>query len=416
MKKIILILMMFLLCACGSNAVDLNELNNDDTDSTTTSLDFIEPVGTESVFKYLNDDTKSLLYKANDNKSLDNSTLQNLGKELIGVQIVSYDGQTINLSDYKDSKLVIEVVASWCSHCKDQALNYNDELLNALGEDATLIQYFANGDSSNVESFYKEVGVDIPSDIIVGLNDNDVSNKLVDAYGLEMTPTFYFFNNGILTWTTTGTVSASKYELFKDVAFDNALDLNKLTDSDGVSILDYIRDEDDVKNDLSQENYNKLVSLDNDDYTIEFTLKYLGSDAGLLDQLSDDSNFNAEANLEDYIDKEVIVIFIYEYNTNQINMINEFTSKNGDVNVVVVNNSDEDNETIAKALDAPLVSIMNQVPSLFDDINFANYPTALFIKEGTITGAYSNIESSDKLLEAYNIFLTDNSIALKANN
>lgn len=404
---------MFLLCACSSNKVDVNyDENNKDVIS---ASNFIEPTSEDNIFEYLNDDTKDLLYKANDDKDVDTSVLKNLGKDLLEGTFIDYSGNTINLSDYKDSKLVIEVVAYWCSHCKEQALKYNEDLLNNM-DDVIFIQYFASGDKEEIEAFYKDIDLDVPSNIIIGINDDDLTNNIILNYSLEYTPTFFFFNKGELNWESVGTISSDQYNLFKDVAFNNALDLSTLKDADGKDILDYIRDEEDVKNDLSSANYTKLEALDNDGYTVDLTLKYIGSNANLLNQLSDDSSFTAEANLENYNNSELIVIFIDEYNNNYIDLINNFTANNKDINVVVVNNSDENNDTIANLLDAPLVSIMNQVPEIFNEISFSSYPSALFIKEGTITGVYSNIKSSDKLLEAYNIFLTDNSVALLANN
>lgn len=413
MKKILTILMMFLLCACSSNAISVDY---DEDETSVTQSEFIEPTSEPDIFNLLNYDTKQLLYNANGKEDVDTYVIKNLGKELIDASLTDYNGNTINLADYKDKKLVIEVVASWCSHCKEQASTYNDYLLEALGDDVTFIQYFANGDKSNIDAFYSEVGIDVPSNIVICINNEEVTNKLLTEYELSLTPSFYFFDSGILTWEVTGTLDSTNYELFKDIAFNKALDLSTLTDSDGKDILSYIRSEEDVKKDLSEANYSKIEALDNDGYTTSLTLKYMGSDFGFNNVLSNESEFTSEVYFSDYVNSELIIVFINEYNADYIKMINDFTSKHSDINVIVLNTSDENNDQIASAVDAKVVSIMNEVPEVLNDINMSAFPSALFIKEGTITGAYSNIESSDKLFEAYNLFLTDNSIALLANN
>lgn len=406
--------MIFLLCACSSN--DANNENNNEEVIDNANSEFISPINKENIFEYLNDETKDLLYKANGDKDVDTTVLTNLGKELIEGNIVDYNGNTVNLSDYKNKKLVIEVVASWCSHCKDQAKNYSDDLLNVLSDDTVFIQYFVSGNNEEIAEFYNEIDLEVPTNIIIGVNNDELTNTLIEKYDFEFTPSFYFFNNGVLTWQLVGTLDSDDYKLFEDIAFNDGLNLDMLVDNSGNSIFNSIRDEEDIKNDLSQENYAKLESLDNDGNTISYTLKYLGVDVDYYHTYSNESEFESEVSYVDYADSDLIVVFINEYDETIISMLNEFTSTNPNINLVCLNTSDEDNKLIAYKLDAKLSSIMNEIPKIFDEMEFPIFPSALFIKKGIITGAYSNIESSSKLLEAYNLFLTDKSIALIANN
>ena len=112
MKKVILILLMFLLASCSANSSDTN--------SQTETLEFIKPVEDKEVFSYLNDDASSILKSANSGKSMSNKALENLGKSLPDLTLKTIDNKEVKLSDYQNQKLVIEVVSIYCSHCKDQ--------------------------------------------------------------------------------------------------------------------------------------------------------------------------------------------------------------------------------------------------------------------------------------------------------
>ena len=365
--------------------------------------------------EYLNDDTYNFLYDANDHEKLDTTSLKNLGKDLLDYTLYDYYGNVINLSDYKDSKLVIELVADYCSYCKNETMTYIDDLKESLG-DITLIQYFMSGDSEGIESFYKDIEKAIPNNIIVIPCVKDFSSLMQNTYDLEATPTFLFFNNGKLTWYRVGTTGTYELNMFYDIAFENVLDLNDLVDEDGNSIFSYLRTSEDVKNDLSKDNYQKLLDLDNDEYTTSMTLDNLGKTFDFNNQLDDESSFTSEVNFLDYVDKDLMIVFIEDLSDEQVTMLNDFYQNNNDIEMIILDISDEDTKEKADKLDAKVVSIMNQVPSFLNEIDFITYPSCLYIKEGIITGVYSNIESLEKLQESVDIFLKDTSIALTKNN
>ena len=406
MKKILTILMLFLLCACNEKElIDDNIENNN----------FIEPVSEIEVFEYLNDDTYNLLYKANDYEILDTISLKNLGKDLVDYTLYDYYGNVVNLNDYKDTKLVIELVTSNCSYCKNEAMTYIDDLKEGLG-DITLIQYFMIGDSDGINSFYKEIEKDIPSNIIVIPCVKDFSSLIQKTYDLKATPTFLFFTNGKLSWYRVGLTSTNELNMFYDIAFENALDLNALVDKEGKSIFSYLRTSEDVKNELSDKNYQKLLDLDNDEYTISMTLDNIGKTFDFYDQLDDESSFTSEVNFLDYLDSDLMIVFVEDLSGEQVLMLNSFYQNNKDIEIIVLDTSDEDTKEKADKLDAKVVSIMNQIPSFLNEIDFVAYPSCLYIKEGIITGVYSNIESLEKLEESVDIFLKDTCIALTKNN
>ena len=410
MKKILIILSILCLFACSNK----QETPDNENDSDTNTTSYIEPVSETDIFSYLNDDTKNLLYKANGNENVGTEFLQILGKNIPDVTLTDYNGNSIDLSSL-NGKVVIEVVATYCSHCKEQSKTNNVALANALG-DVTFVQYFANGDKEMIDAFYTEVGESIPDNIIVVPKNEELSNMLEKQYSLSATPTFYFFNEGSLTWAKIGQTTVDDLSLFSDIAFNNALDLNNLVDDNGTSIFDYVRDQSDVKNDLSNENYLKLADLDNDGDTILMTLNNMGKMFDFTDQLENESDFTSEVNFLDYTNSELMIVYVYNYDQNAVDLINEYYKENSDVSLIVLNASDEDNDVLANQLEPKMVSIMNQIPAILNDYSFSSYPSCIFVQDETITGIYSNIESVESLKNAKDIFLGENSIAIKGNN
>lgn len=399
MKKIVLILLLVLF-GCSNSQED-------------TNANYIKPVKEEVLFNFLNEDTKNLLKEVNNGLDVENVALKNLGKSLPDFILETIDGESLNLSDYINSKLVIEVVSIYCSHCKNQALNENPYIVSKYPE-LTFITYFVNGNKDSANSFYKEIGISEHSDNEIITLENDTFNDFLSKeYGFNATPAYYFFNAGKLTWCNIGTIEKNDFDSLYNFAFNQEFDTALLVSEDGQSIFDFSRDSEDVKNDLDQDKFAKLQSLDNDDNTVYLTLNHIGQVFDFANQYSDDSNFKSEIDFNvDYSKDELVFIMISGDDDNLINLINSFYDDNKDIKVFVINTSDQDNEEIAAKLKAPLASIMNQVPKFLDSGSLGNYPSALFVQDGYITGIYSNILGIDELNRAKELFLGKDSIAL----
>ena len=215
-----------------------------------------------------------------------------------------------------------------------------------------------------------------------------------------------------MSWDFVGTLTLDAFNNLYSVAFENALDINDLVDTNGESIFTLIRGVEEVENDLGEENYNKLVSLDNDGKTVNLTLNNIGKTFDFYNQLDDESNFTSEVTWSNYVKGDVAIVMINDFDEEFLDTLNTFDNSNSDISLIVVNMSDDNNINMAKILNAPLVSIMNQVPEILNSGKLGTYPSCVFIKDSIITGIYSNIESLDKLQEACDMFLGDNSIAL----
>lgn len=399
MKKIILVLLLILF---GCSNIE-----------TTNELTYIEPVKEGNLFDFLNADTKSLLKDVNNGQDAENTTLKNLGKDIPDYNLDTIDGDVVKLSDYKNSKLVIEVVSIYCSHCKEQALNNNPYIVSNHS-DVTFITYFVNGDIDSVNAFYKEIGVEHnnPNELITIKNEK-LNDYMSQNYSFNATPTYYFFNKGKMTWCNVGTIDKEEFESLYEFAFNIKFDTKDLTTDDGTSIFDYIRSIDDVKNDIDEDKYNKLVSLDNDEKTTYLTLKHIGQTFDFNNQYNDESNFKSEIDFNiDYTKDQIAFIMVSGYDPELIDIINSFYETNKDIKIFVINTSDKDNEKIADELMAPLASIMNKIPKFLDSGELGNYPSVLFVQNSIITGIYSNFDTVDNLNSAKELFLGSDSIAI----
>ena len=399
MKKIILVLLLILF-GCSNEQVS-------------NTVTYIEPVKEGNLFDFLNADTKSLLKDVNNGLDVENTTLKNLGKDLPDYNLDTIDGDVVKLSDYKNSKLVIEVVSIYCSHCKEQALNNNPYIVSNHS-DVTFITYFVNGDIDSISAFYKEIGVEHnnPNELITIKNEK-LNDYMSQNYSFNATPTYFFFNKGKMTWCNVGTIDKEDFESLYEFAFNTKFDINSLTTEDGKSIFDYLRTVDDVKNDIDEDKYNKLVSLDNDEKTTYLTLKHIGQTFDFNNQYNDESNFRSEIDFNvDYTKDKIAFIMMSAYDEELINTINSFYETNKDIKVFVINTSDTDNEKIADELKAPLASIMNKIPKFLDSGELGNYPSVLFVQDSIITGIYSNFDTIDNLNSAKELFLGTDSIAI----
>ncbi|MBR2578288.1 MAG: hypothetical protein IKE38_05075, partial [Erysipelotrichaceae bacterium] len=340
--------------------------------------------------------------------------LEYLGNGLLDYVLTDINGQRIDLNDYRDKHLIIEVAGSWCSHCKDQALLYTDELLEAY-PDIVFIQYFNEGSINEIKGFYAEIMHPLPDNVMIIPEDAEFSSRLLSTYNPKYYPGFLLFNEGRLSWIKVSSLTKEEMDLVYDLAYVNSLSKDDLTDEDGTSIFSYKRTKNDVISDLGEENYALLKSLDNDGRTIDNTLSYIGKDFGYRSQYENESAFTAETDFLDYEERDLVIIYCTVPDERSVRLINDFYAANPDVGVLVLNVTDQDNEKMAELLDPPVVSIMNQVPRILNEIVFDSYPSALYVKKGIISGAFSNIKDISLFNRSVDIFLRDTSIALVRN-
>ena len=407
-KKILIVLIMFLVFGCARDEETVIE----------DEIEYVDPVKDVFIFGELNKDLQKSIKSANNNSEYKNYLFGMLFKDVYDKDIEDIYGNTINFTDY--DKLIVEVVSVECSHCKKQNESIDDFLKYA---DTTFIQYFNVGDKDEIIEFYGDN--EIPDNIIIISRDEDLKDYFLSDIGLKMYPSLVTFNNGKVAFVSEGESDLIAFRNINEISFEKPLSEEDFI-VDGVNLLTMNRSRDDVKNQLSIENQEKVVALDNDLYTEELTYTVMGQklDFSDLDGKKDSTYYSEIDDYSYYEDKELVLFYTYlrdNSETDKVKFINELIETDDSKEYVVV--LIEGLESSSAALrnmnirfGCPVVSNLGYIPEDFFRYGISSYPTALFVNKSTFTGGYSNIESADKFIEATDIFLGDNCVAYKSNN
>ncbi|MBR5341220.1 MAG: hypothetical protein IK151_04755 [Erysipelotrichaceae bacterium] len=412
LKKITLLILLLLLCACQKPEEEPQEDIREE---------YIDPVRDVFIFEKLDPNLRVRIKKANGNNDFKNYQFKILGKEVYDGEVKDINGNTVNLKDY--DRFILEVASIDCSHCRKQL-----SIISKLTQDSNikLIQYFNVGTAEEVKEMYKEEGVSLNDEIIVIARDESFKNYINDTLKLKNYPTYLSCDKGIITFNTIGELNEESYPEFCDIGFVNPLKDSDLIDKDGNDLHTLNRSIEDVKSDLSKENQKKLEELDNDDYTEELTLKLMGKEPDLTtkSESSNDLYYSEVSDFKEYEEDKLVLIYTYlrdNSETDKVLFINDLMEGYEDLKFVVV--LVEGFESSSAALrnmnirfNCPVVSVLGNLPEDLFNFGLAAYPTTLFVDKGTFTGAYSNVESKEKFDTAIELFLSENCIAYKRNN
>lgn len=417
MKKILIFIIILCLFGCKSE----EELNNNDNSIIEDMIvdKYIEPINEVNYFDELNDDIKSDLLGVYGDSEVPNNILEMYGKEFKAVSLSDYYGNTFDFNDYLNIDFVLEISQRICNHCKKQ-VPLTEEILN--NDDVMFIQYFANTDKTGVDEFYEESKHEIPSKLKVLVENKEMSD-VISEIGVNSTPTFLFVHNNKITLACSGELSYAHYLNAKKFAFDSLIDVKSLTNSEGASVFSLSRNYDDVLNDLSTTNKDKMALVENcEEVTVRnigkyvefFTVYELGEKAPLYN-----------LNFKQYVNKPLVVFYLGNINDNlddDIRVINEFYSKYQDINMVTILMDNDDFETslpyskLENQLLTDVVSSGGEIVKDILDAKVITYPACIFIQDNTIVGGLNSFKNLGTLDLAYNIFMGDDSIALKENN
>ena len=410
LKKIFIVLISFILVSCATNNEEEKIVD-----------EYIAPVKDVFLFDELDNDLKQRIRNANGNSAFQNYQFYMLGKDIYENDLLDINGNTINFNNY--DSFILEVLSTTCSHCKDSLENNLDSLLDL---DVTIIQYFNVGDVDDIKNLYEDIDRSIPSNIIVIGKDEGLDDYLRHDIGIERYPTLISYKDNKISFSSIGDMDEESFKSFYEISFNNPLKKEDLIDSEGNDLLSLNRSVDDVKNDLSIENQNKINDLDNDGYTIEATYKLMGKSVDFT-KMSNDKSSPYISEVDDftiYEDSDLVLLYTFlkdETQSERIEYINELIASNDEVEYLLILIEGIDNSSSAyKKMDikanCPVVSVEGYIPQDFFIIGITSYPTVLFIRNGVYTGAYSNIENTIKFNQAIEMFLGDNCISLVRNN
>lgn len=402
-KKILPVLLVLFICACEPK-------------QEVVKPEYIEPINNVDIIDYVSKDDRDLLYKANGNKDFNNRQFKMLNTNIYDKELIDINGNTINQLDFK--KVLLEVISVDCEHCQRTIKNSLDIMDDPS---ITYIQYFNVGTKPEIEELYRESDLSFKDNIIIIERSQEFEDYLRYDVGLELYPTLLAYDNGKICFASEGEKDIDELETFIDFCFNSSEILNKY-----LAFIDEDRDINDVRNSLSKENIDKIKHIDNDDRTLDNTLKLIGSsvDFTSINKSHNDSYVNTVDDYGSYQNEDLVLIYTYLRELKdfeKVEYINSLVRSNDDVKYIVVmiegiDSSSQYYQQMNIRFDCPVASVLSDIPNDFNRLGFSKYPSALFIEKGTYVGAYSNIDSIDNFNYAIDIFFGEDSIALKSNN
>lgn len=419
-KKIFSICLIFLILA-GCSDPKIPEEEKQPEEAVIEREEYIAPVKDVFIFGELQEELKDRIKKANCNSDYENYQFKMLSKEVYEGILNDIDGNEIKLDQMEE--FYLEVVSVDCSHCKKQL-----SVINSLAENVQrpFIQYFNVGEKEDILAMYEEQGVTVSDQLTLICHDDGFEEYLRYDLGLKMYPTIICFKDGKVSFSCVGEADEDSFGELTALGFDEVIDTSSLLDGNGEPLLEASRSTDDLWNDLSTENQEKILELDNDDYTKELTLKLMGNTVDFSDiqKSQGDRYFSQVDDFEKYENEKLILLYTYlrdNSETEKVKFINELIDQDdGNRYIVVLVEGLESSSFALNNMDVsfhcPVVSVLGRMPLDFFNFGLVSYPTAVFIDKGTFTGGYSNIEDKEKFALSKLLFLGDECIAYKKNN
>lgn len=271
----------------------------------------------------------------------------NVGSELPDVDVLTYDDQTINLSDYKGKKIVMEIVSINCNFCREQAQYLED--IKSKNEDAVVMQVFLEGKKDDtglnekgetitvdsIKAFYEAAGAEISDDIVITQANEEINNYVVNELGMENYPTYLLFDeSGKLAYYHSGELSRGELQTIINNVFEEKFCFyNNL--ADGLkNANDYIRTWENVKTDFD-EDIQKQVSSENEETFYSNVEKTVDISGKITDAKGNEIDLDAlsgnlilafiDIKIKDGVDDEEVRKQINEINKLQKDLENDTT-------------------------------------------------------------------------------------------
>ncbi len=129
-----------------------------------------------------------------------------IGEAAPDFELITFDGETYRLSDYRGSVIVINFWASWCESCKPEARDLEQAYQDYLERGDVL---FLGVDYVDTEpealSYLEEFGITYP-------NGPDLRTKISQAYRIRGVPeTFIIDQQGIIAHVQIGPYSSLEH-------------------------------------------------------------------------------------------------------------------------------------------------------------------------------------------------------------
>lgn len=421
MKKVIAAVMAALMIAgCSPGMTSVRPVTDDGTN-----------------YRAFNEEGQSLLSKITGSDDLEGlpDGILSVGQEIPDMELRTYDGNSVNLKNFKGKPVVLELVAYWCDYCKEE----NSETLSKIidsNSDITFVQAFVEGakedsvtdDDKNVvtkdtiKEFYTESGADMKNRTIVQ-ESADLVSYASDTLRLAKFPSFIFYDeSGKISYFSEGVLNEDEFARIRKYAFstgEGGTDdrLYDHLDSALYQAADYDRDYEAVKADLSKDAQERLKSLPIDQ-------KY--GEAGFYSNVG--RTIDVSSKMVDINDKVIdlsgkkgttMYTFLSESDKNlegEITVLNKYQKLMADSGVafitVLITEASDSAKTMYRNLsekpEGYVLDAKNDLPEALYNIVLFGAPQVLYVneKDRICTGSYIgkfSIESLQKVYDAMNV-------------
>lgn len=141
-----------------------------------------------------------------------------IGKSIPETELKLLNGEVLNTNDLKGKPFVLEVVANWCTYCKETSKEYMDGIVSK-NNDLEFVQIFAEGNTGEVNTFYEEIGKD-PKDVKYIVPATNEAIDLVGKLNITGFPTWIFIDEtGRISWVHSGYVKPEEFSTLRDAAY-----------------------------------------------------------------------------------------------------------------------------------------------------------------------------------------------------
>lgn len=387
---------------------------------------YIQPVS-DSLTNYnvFNEEGQELIKKLNGNETLTIAdSVLSVGRELPDLEFEMYDGEKLNLENYKGKKVVVEFMSVTCIPCYFEE-KYEMQNIEKDNSDITFIKAFVSGsrddtftDSNGNETehvdtikyFYDSMGVSYVDKTIL-VETEELKDYAFNTLRIDETPTFVFFDEqGKICWVEDESNTSDEFQALLDKVYSGKKLYNDIAE-ECENAWDYLRTTDNVKEDLL--NYqNDIASLKLKDENLLYN--NIGKKLQ-LDTLADvKTGISVETYKTDEITMYTVVSFENEDVEKNIATINNFQKRHENMNYINMVKSKNVAISQYERLDTKLIGeyldISNGVSAkiagtITQDVFLQNNTTVFFIDEnGICMGVYDSEITVEALSQVYNTF------------
>lgn len=373
MKKILsLLFIVLVLVGCGKK-------------DTSEGIMYVLPSEGENRIK-LDDENQAKIDTLSSVITLENNDLKALDVDLneIGDYLVDTNGEKVSL----EGTTFIEVVATWCTYCKEQTVENNPILIEKY-KDYNFVQLFIEQEE-DIETYYKNLEIEVPkADNFHIIEKNDELATLIkEKTALQYFPTNLVLVDGVVKLMFTGECDEEMADIIAKY-LENPVSEVELTEI-------IVRNTENVKADIGEEAVMKLQELEDEgNYaTVDVTLNNIGR------YVSDINPFKTNVLFVNYLE-----------NTEFNDLVRVFKERNPDVEVLLWTQDATSEDELPSIADVIQYNKENVPSSFKTELNGEVLPVAFYFENAICTGAISSPSALSTLNKGLELFIGENSIA-----